>query len=119
MKARIKGTTEWKEYKAVFGPEGSFIGLETEGYSQTDEEWCKENGIEYDPTSPFNGGMHYVSAIMPLDAFDLYEETDWDAFRRETAKDVLCVIIQKNGVADIENALEITDSLIAKLKEKE
>ena len=76
MKARIKGTTEWKEYKEVFGPYNEFIGLETKGYTQTDEEWCNEHNIKYDPDCQFNEPEHYISAILPLEAFDLWEETN-------------------------------------------
>ena len=86
MKARKKGTQEWKEYKEVFGPDHEFLGLETLGYWQSDEAYCKENGIPYDPESPFNNGGYYKSAVLPLECFDLWEEPDWSAFRRETAK---------------------------------
>ena len=43
MKARKKGTQEWKEYKEVFGPDHEFLGLETLGYWQSDEDYCKEH----------------------------------------------------------------------------
>lgn len=123
MKARIKGTTEWKDYKEVFGQYGEFIGLETKGYQLTDEEWCKENGIEYDPGSPFNGGLHYVSAILPLEAFDLCNEPDWQSFRAEAARDILCALISRCegyiGKEEVDYAMSITDKLIIKLKEKE
>lgn len=131
MKARIKGTTEWKDYKEAFGQYGELIGLETKGYTITDEEWCKENGITYDPDSPFNEGMHYVSAILPLEVFDLPNEIDWQSFRNQAAKDILCALLNRestmsmNGkiVTDhkdfIEMAIIDADLLIAKLKEKE
>lgn len=130
MKARIKGTTEWKDYKEVFGQYGEFMGLETKGYMQTDEEWCKERGFEYYPDSPLNSD-HYISAILPLEAFDLPNEVDWQSFRAELAKDILCTIISNEGVADernvddftkdnqVKDVVLYTDKLITKLKEKE
>jgi hypothetical protein len=124
MKARIKGTTEWKEYKEVFGPYNEFIGLETKGYTQTDEEWCQEHNIKYDPDSPFNEPEHYISAILPLEAFDLWEETNWQSFRNQAAKDILCSIIQSGyyGEDRIEHqsalAVKYADELIKQLKEK-
>lgn len=47
---------------------------------------------------------------------------DWQSFRAEAAKDILCAIIStKYGLnpEHIDMAIGITDSLIAKLKEKE
>ena len=126
MKARIKGTTEWKEYKEVFGPYNEFIGLETKGYTQTDEEWCKEHNIKYDPDSPFNEPEHYISAILPLEAFDLWEETNWQSFRAEAAKDILCAMLntryydnaqRKQGC--VEEAIYFADELIKQLKERD
>lgn len=127
MKARIKGTTEWKDYKEAFGQYGELIGLETKGYTITDEEFCKENGITYDPDSPFNEGMHYVSAILPLEVFDLPNEIDWQSFRAEAAKDILAGIVAhpsiRYGVGHTETqvsyALQYADELIKQLKEKE
>ena len=126
MKARIKGTTEWKEYKEVFGPYNEFIGLETKGYTQTDEEWCKEHNVKYDPDCPFNEPEHYISAILPLEAFDLWEETNWESFRAEAAKDILCYIVRQGIYGEdrlithqAELAVRYADSLISKLKEKE
>lgn len=129
MKARIKGTTEWKDYKEAFGQYGEFIGLETKGYQLTDEEWCKENGIEYDPELPFNGGLHYVSAILPLEAFDLCNEPDWQSFRNQAAKDILCSVLPRIEIIDgdfqqsiknaIINSINVANELIKELKEKE
>ena len=133
MKAKIKGTTEWKDYKEAFGQYGELIGLETKGYTLTDEEWCKEKGITYDPDCPFNEGMHYVSAILPLEAFDLPNEIDWQFFRTEAAKDILCATLSggiASGMIDmiaiiqekesiVNGSIEIADELVKALKEKE
>lgn len=125
MKARIKGTTEWKDYKEAFGQYGELIGLETKGYTLTDEEWCKEKGITYDPDCPFNEGMHYVSAILPLEAFDLPNEIDWQSFRNQAAKDILCSIIQSGYYGEdriahqSKLAVGYANELVKQLKEKE
>jgi len=42
MKARIKGEKEWKDYKEVFDYNGVFLGLETLGYTISEEEYCKK-----------------------------------------------------------------------------
>lgn len=64
--------------------------------------------------------------------FELIQNTpdsfDWQSFRAEAAKDILCAMIgevikQRNGSDLIDNtvrsAIVITDNLISKLKEKE
>ena len=129
MKARIKGTIEWKEYKEVYGQHGEFCGLETAGYTQTYEEWCKEQGIEYDPTSPFRCD-NYISKIIPLEAFDLWQEPDWSAFRREAAKDILAGMMQHKVLSDsyarfyipiektVSAAMELADELIKQLQKE-
>lgn len=127
MKARKKGTQEWKEYREVFGPDHEFLGLETLGYWQSDEDYCKEHCIPYDPESPFNKGGYYKSAVLPLECFDLWEEPDWSAFRREAAKDAMCQLIGTGR--DDENkwrspqevahyAIVYADELILQLKHK-
>ena len=130
MKARKKGTQEWKEYREAFGPDHEFLGLETHGYWQSDEDYCKENGIPYDPESPFNNGGYYKSAVLPLECFDLWEEPDWSSFRREAAKDILCAMIGNKdtltnlpdyrlGEIEVSNAIFLADELIKQLKEEE
>lgn len=53
------------------------------------------------------------------------EETsfDWQSFRAEAAKDILCAIISQPNLGyygdEVENAVIFADKLIAKLKEKE
>ena len=123
MKARKKGTQEWKEYKEVFGPDHDFLGLETLGYWQSDEDYCKENGLPYDPESPFNKGGYYKSAVLPLECFDLLEEPDWSAFRREAAKDILCSMVSGgHGIGweseQASHAIKFADELIKLLKQE-
>ena len=44
---------------------------------------------------------------------------DWQAFRREAAKDILCAIVSHlGGNANIERAVELADALIEQLKQK-
>lgn len=130
MKARKKGTQEWKEYREVFGPDHEFLGLETLGYWQSDEDYCKEHRIPYDPESPFNTGGYYKSEVLPLECFDLWEEPNWSSFRREAAKDILPAMInwrrQNNAGANIliskeeatKLAIEYADELIKQLKDE-
>ena len=121
MKARKKGTQEWKEYREVFGPDHVLLGLETLGYWQSDEDYCKEHCIPYDPESPFNNGGYYKSEVLPLECFDLWEETDWSSFRREAAKDILvalCNTMPINMKADVRQAINIADELIKQLKDE-
>ena len=51
----------------------------------------------------------------------LNEDFNWQSFRAEAAKDILCAMIAKFGTSDIDmnDVVKWTDSLISKLKEKE
>lgn len=46
-------------------------------------------------------------------------DIDWQSFRAESAKDILCALVKENGDAHVERAIELADHLIVKLKEKE
>ena len=112
--------------------------METKGYTQTDEEWCNEHNIKYDPDIPFNEPEHYISTILPLEAFDLWEETNWQSFQAEAAKDFTVAILSNPRWSEhfnatdkdfrfdkayykkvvIGNALSYTDELIKQLKER-
>ena len=122
MKARKKGTQEWKEYKEVFGPHGEFIGLETLGYTKSVDEIIAEMGIDVaeDPFACSRIHPQYMSAVLPLECFDLWEEPNWSPFRSEAAKDILCHIY--NPVLDRESqvaeAIEVADELIKQLTEE-
>ena len=53
-----------------------------------------------------------------------YQEMfDWQSFRAEAAKDILCAIISQPNLGyygdEVENAVIFADKLISKLKEKE
>ena len=129
MKARKKGTDEWKEYKEVFGQYGEFLGLETLGYTKSVDEIIAEIGIdvEKDPYARERIQPQYQSAILPLECFDLWEEPDWDSFRREAAKDILPVVINQkcqylefaslNNETSCYDAIQLADELVKQLKQ--
>lgn len=125
MKARIKGTTEWKEYKEALGPDHELVGLETLGYWQSGEDYCKEHGIAYNPDNPLCIERFYKSKILPLECFDLWEEPNWAAFRREAAKDILAGWYsnpdsnEKSFEQMAKMAIEQADELIKQLKEEQ
>lgn len=109
----------------VFGPDHEFLGLETLGYWQSNEDYCKEHGIPYNPEIPFNEEGYYKSAILPLECFDLWEEPDWSAFRREAAKDILASLVVNGVCLDGEPArhasrlaIQYADELIKQLQGK-
>ncbi len=45
-------------------------------------------------------------------------ETDWPAFRREAAKDILCAVINGRISEDVSFAIQYADELIRQLKEE-
>ena len=125
MKARLKGESEWKDYKMVFNSDGVFLGLETAGYYEGDNE--KEE-IEVRDTSGDvivrSKSRRYVSEILPLECFDLWSEPDWDAYRREAAKAILAGIATYSVAArtisaTVGIAIDYADELIRRLKEEE
>ena len=54
---------------------------------------------------------------------DFSDSFDWQSFRNQAAKDILCAIISQPNLGyygdEIENAVIFADKLISKLKEKE
>lgn len=49
---------------------------------------------------------------------DASDDVDWTAFRRETAKDILCaMVVRTGGDVHMERCLSLADKLIEKLKE--
>ena len=65
------------------------------------------------PAGPYLLG--YVQAVYDLNK-------DWDAFRRDAAKDILCAIISTTVGAnpkDVTMAIDIADELIRQLKNDE
>lgn len=128
MKARKKGIQEWKEYKEVFGPYGEFIGLETLGYTKSVDEIIAEMGIDVakDPFARSRIQPQYMSAVLPLECFDLWGEPDWASFRREAAKDILVGLCANNNIGYYGNsntalassAIALADELIKLLKQE-
>ena len=51
----------------------------------------------------------------------LNEDFNWQSFRNQAAKDILCAMIAKFGTSDIDmnDVVKWADNLISKLKEKE
>lgn len=51
------------------------------------------------------------------------KQVDWQSFRAEAAKDILCAIISQPNLGyygdEVENAIIFADKLISKLKEEE
>jgi len=67
-------------------------------------------------------------AVGPINIYKIYQEgyqdrelDDWDAFRREAAKDILAALCSfppiSNYKDDVRQAINIADELIKKLKE--
>ena len=104
MKARIIGTTFEIEVIPYF-PEGMFAGFtDVTGKLQPGMIVYKPSDLEFLETPP-----------------KLKPEVDWEAFRREAAKDILCTLMQ-TGIQDTwkimsMNAIDGADELIRQLKE--
>ena len=47
------------------------------------------------------------------------DSIDWQSFRREAAKDILCACFSGNIVADVRGAIRYADELIKQLREDE
>ena len=95
MKARLKGTDEWLEVTALFYADGEHYGFRL----GDDKE-------------------HFYYA----DALEFEREPDWEAYRREVAKDVLCAL-RVSGFGDeigvmVNLSIQFADELIKQLKEK-
>lgn len=104
MKARIAGTVYEVEVVPYF-PEGMFAGFtDISGSLRPGMVVYKPSDLEFLETPP-----------------KLKPETDWSAFRREAAKDILCAMLSTKttaGDSDIVTAIEIADELIKQLKEE-
>lgn len=112
MKARIKGTNIIVECKGI----GTLIN--------------ENKGIE---CKHIDGSIEVIPADCLIElgeSFDLKEPFDWQSFRAEAAKDILCATLS-GGIASgaagilekkeliVERSIEIADELIKQLKEKE
>ena len=81
MKARLRGTPCEVEVVPYF-PEGMFAGFtDVSGTLQPGMVVYKSSDLEFLETPP-----------------KLKPEVDWDAFRRETAKDVMCAVLSTPGM---------------------
>lgn len=104
MKARIAGTAYEVEVIPYF-PEGMFAGFtDVSGKLQPGMIVYKSSDLEFIETPP-----------------KLKPDTDWEAFRREAAKDILCAMIHHQNSTDpieVSIAIDIADELIKQLKEE-
>lgn len=112
MKARIKGTNTIVECIRIDG----FFGDKGKGI------YCKYINGEHP------GGYETIPGDCLI---ELENDFDWQSFRAEAAKEILCAIINRessftrngklivNHKDFIEMAIEDADALISKLKEKE
>lgn len=106
MKARLRGTPCEVEVVPYF-PEGMFAGFtDVSGTLQPGMIVYKSSDLEFLETPP-----------------RLKPDVDWDAFRREAAKDILCFLLSA-GKRDTwtylaRAAIEGADKLIEQLREKE
>lgn len=104
MKARIIGTHCEVEVLPYF-PEGMFAGFtDVSGTLQPGLVVYKSSQLEFLETPP-----------------KLKPEVDWDAFRREAAKDLLCALVQGNesydSIFEVHHAVEMADELIKTLRD--
>ena len=103
MKARIAGTACEVEVIPYF-PEGMFAGFtDVSGKLQPGMVVYKSSDLEFIETPP-----------------KLKPETDWSAFRREAAKDILCALLQNSyhKYTVVSTAMSMADELIKQLKEE-
>jgi hypothetical protein len=102
MKARIKGTNTIVECIKIDG----FFGEKGKGV------YCQY----------INGEIPGAYETIPGDCLiEIENDFDWQSFRAEAAKDILCSMINHFGTKyiDMDDVVKWTDSLISKLKEKE
>ena len=103
MKARIIGTPCEVEVVPYF-PEGMFAGFtDVSGKLQPGMVVYKSSDLEFLETPP-----------------KLKREVDWDSFRREAARDILCSIISDKWAtkSTVERAVKLADKLVNELKDK-
>ena len=76
---------------------------------------CKDCNVISCPNRGSNAVFSKPCTIINQDSFD------WQSFRAEAAKDILCAMINHFGTSsiDMDDVVKWTDSLISKLKEKE
>ena len=96
MKARIRHTNIKVDVQPFYDETGYFAGF--------------KDGYEY-----------YRAADLVFPDTPDWDKTDWSAFRREAAKDILCALIIHRSLARKDGAriaIEYADELIKQLKEE-
>ena len=94
------------------------------------ESWKDWNGRVQYVKKGTNGPIRYADDVEILEEDKPKDTTDWAAFRREAAKDLLCAVLSggisagakgfiKEKEEVIQGVLEVTDELIKQLKEDE
>jgi hypothetical protein len=86
------------------------------------ESWKDWNGRVQYVKKGTNGPIRYADDVEILEEDKPKDTTDWAAFRREAAKDILaalCHTMPINMKEDVRQAINIADELIKQLKEDE
>lgn len=101
MKLRLKGESEWKDYKLYFNENGSI------------------NGVVYDevkvkhPLASMNSKNETIEVsepmLLPLECFDMWEEPNWQSVRTQAA------IAAMQGVMNFFGSIDYNKETIAKL----
>ena len=86
------------------------------------EAWKNWNGQTQYVKKGTNGPIRHEDDVEILEEDKPKDTTDWEAFRREAAKDILCAIISTTVGAnpkDVTTAIGIADELVKQLKEEQ
>lgn len=101
MKLRLKGESEWKDYKLYFNEDGSLHGV------IFDEVKVKRS------LASMNGKNETIEVsspiLLPLDCFDMWEEPNWQSVRTQAA------IAAMQGVMGFFGSIDYNRETIAKL----
>lgn len=114
MKLRLKGESEWKDYKLYFNENGSLMGVVYDEIKVKRPLACmndKDEVIEF--TEPM---------LLPLECFDMWEEQNWQSVRTQAAIAAMQGVMNFFGSIDYNKetiaklAVEQADALIKKLR---
>lgn len=86
------------------------------------ETWTNWNGVVQYVKKGTNGPIRSGDDVEVVKEDKPKDTTDWDAFRREAAKDVLCALVihcSLSGKDCSKIAIEYADELIKQLKDEE
>lgn len=93
------------------------------------EAWKNWNGVVQYVKKGTNGPIRYGEDVEILEEDKLKDTTDWEAFRREAAKDIMCALIMtdktRGSFAQVTcgdnagTAIMYADELIRQLKEEQ